>query len=349
MTQKGSKLHAEENSDKLFSAKPVRDELRFIIYGAGAVGGVVGGLLELSGADVMLIGREGNVEAINEHGLRVVTRNGNHTVRLPAFTTPLQINFKSTDVVFLCVKSQDTEGAIRELYSVVKGIPVFCFQNGVRNEEIVSKYFTRVYAVMVKAGSVFTKDGEVTARSEPPGRFVIGRYPEGTDALAEAVATKLRKAGYEVMVTPEIMPYKWGKLMDNLNNAVGAITNATGEEASRIVQAAQNEGKEILAEAGIRWIPTVESSDQGTKIAQRTSNDSFDTPLGSTWQSLFRRQGTVETEFLNGEIVRVAEKLGKRAPINETLLRITTEMAANRDLPGKYTPAELIKLLNMDR
>jgi 2-dehydropantoate 2-reductase len=145
------------------------------------------------------------------------------------------------------------------------------------------------------------------------------------------------------------MPYKWGKLMVNLNNAVGAITNATGEEANRIVQAAQNEGKEILAAAGVRWITTVESADQGTTPVQRTSNGSFDTPLGSTWQSLFRRQGTVETEFLNGEIVRVAEKLGKRAPINEALMRITEEMAANRELPGKYTPIELIKLLEIDR
>jgi 2-dehydropantoate 2-reductase len=190
------------------------------------------------------------------------------SVKIPAFTTPAQINFRQTDVVFLCVKSQDTEGAIRELYSVVKGIPVFCFQNGVRNEEIVSKYFTRVYAVMVKAGSVFTKYGEVITRSKPPGRFVIGLYPDGTDVLVESVATKLRNAGYDVMVTPEVMPYKWGKLMDNLNNAVGAITNATGEEANRIVHAAQNEGKEILAEAGVRWIPTVEPSDQGTKPVQ---------------------------------------------------------------------------------
>jgi 2-dehydropantoate 2-reductase len=56
----------------------------------------------------------------------------------------------------------------------------------------------------------------------------------------------------------------------------------------------------------------------------------------------------VETEFLNGEIVRIAAKLGTRAPINETLLRITEEMAANRELPGKYTPVELAKILKLD-
>jgi 2-dehydropantoate 2-reductase len=75
---------------------------------------------------------------------------------------------------------------------------------------------------------------------------------------------------------------------------------------------------------------------------------SFGKPLGSTWQSLVRQQGTVETEYLNGEIVRLAQKLGKRALINETLLRITEEMAANHELPGKYTPAQLTKILKLD-
>ena len=234
------------------------------------------------------------------------------------------------------------------MHTIVKDVPIFCFQNGVRNEEIVSKYYPRVYGVLVIGGGVFTQNGEVTSRGEPPGRFMIGHYPEGTDELCESIATKLRNAGYEIVVTPEIMPYKWGKLLSNLNNAVGAITNAGGEDTSRIMLAVQNEGKEILAQAGVRWIRTTEPPVlRPTGIAQ-TGEGEFATPLGSTWQSLVRRQGSVETKYLNGEIVRIAENLGKRAPINEALLHITEEMAANHELPGKYTPAQLIKILKLD-
>ena len=68
---------------------------------------------------------------------------------------------------------------------------------------------------------------------------------------------------------------------------------------------------------------------------------------GSTWQSLMRQTGSVETEFLNGEAVRLAGKLGKKAPINEKITEICTEMAANREKPGKYTPAELGELLDL--
>jgi 2-dehydropantoate 2-reductase len=71
-------------------------------------------------------------------------------------------------------------------------------------------------------------------------------------------------------------------------------------------------------------------------------------PLGSTWQSLVRNQGTVETDFLNGEIVRLAVERGIPAPVNQALLRITLEMAANHEKPGKYTPAELLKILERD-
>jgi 2-dehydropantoate 2-reductase len=328
--------------------KPETDKMRIIIYGAGAVGGVVGGLLALSGTPVVMVGRPQNVAAIRENGLKLITAAGTHIVQLTAVTSPDQIEFSPADVVFLCVKGQDTDSAMRDLFALVKDVPVFCFQNGVRNEEIVSKYYPRVYGVMVKAGAVFIRDGEVESRGNPPGRFVLGKYPDGTDALVAAVAAVLRNAGYEVEVTPEIMPSKWGKLVENLANAVGAITNVAGPEANRIALAAQTEGKEILARAGIRWLPAMEATRKPSNNVTPPHDDSFGRPLGSTWQSLVRNQGTVETEFLNGEIVRLAVERGIPAPVNQALLRITLEMAANHEKPGKYTPAELLKILKLD-
>jgi 2-dehydropantoate 2-reductase len=327
--------------------KPETDKMRIIIYGAGAVGGVVGGLLALSGTPVVMVGRPNNVAAIREKGLKLITAAGTHIVQLPAVTSPDQIDFNPDDVVFLCVKGQDTDSSVRDLFALVKDVPVFCFQNGVRNEEIVSKYYPRVYGVMVKAGSVFIRDGEVESRGNPPGRFVLGRYPDGTDVLLAAVAARLRNAGYEVEVTPEIMPSKYGKLVENLANAVGAITNAAGPEANRIALAAQDEGKEILARAGIRWLPAKEAARKPSNNVMPPPDSIFGRPLGSTWQSLVRNQGTVETDFLNGEIVRLAAKIGSQAPINQELLRITLEMAANHEKPGKYTPAELLKILKL--
>jgi len=322
--------------------------MRVIIYGAGAIGGVVGGHLALAGTEVVLIGRPGHVNAINQHGLHFITPTGTHDLRIPAVTAPAEIKFMPDDFVLLCVKGQNTDGALRDLRAVTADIPVFCFQNGVRNEEIATTYFSRVYGTMVRVGGVYINDGEVTARRDPPGWLIMGCYPTGTDSLVEMVAEKLRAAGFFVLVTPDVMPYKWGKLMGNLANSIVAITSTRDDDFDRIFRATRQETQELLAQAGIRWVSNQQLAEEWPDSAAQPRSVLQVDAQSSTWQSLARRQGTVETDFLNGEIVRVAERLGTRAPINEALLRIMQEMAANNELPGKYTSTELCRLLGLD-
>ena len=320
---------------------------RFVIYGAGGIGGVIGGHLAMSGHNVVLIGRPDHMNAVRRQGLRLVTPAGPQVLKVTAVTSPAEVGFQPDDVVLLTMKGQNTEAAMHDLRAVSSDIPIFCAQNGVRNEEIVAAHFPRVYGVRVNIGAVYMNSGEVVCRRDPPGWLVIGRYPTGTDALAETLAAALRAAGFYVLVTPDVMPYKWGKLMSNLGNATGAITNDNSREARRITDAAQSEARQILLKAGIRWLSheeiTREWPDFGAKprAAMNTEEQS------STWQSLGRRQGSVETEFLNGEIVRVARRLGITAPINDTINRVTQEMAVKRELPGKYTAAQLSDLLHL--
>lgn len=323
--------------------------MRFIIYGAGGIGCVIGGHLARTGSEVVLIGRPGHVRAINEHGLRLVTPSGTYILRLQAVTGPDQIEHRADDVFCLGMKGQDTEAALRDLKARVEDVPVFCFQNGVRNEEIAARYFPRVYGVMVSLPAEYLTDGEVLAGSDPPGTFVIGRYPEGIDGLVEAVGGKLRTAGFLVKTVPDVMPYKWGKLMLNMGNAVEAITNTTGDAVKPIARAARQEFDEVLSRLGIRWISRKELEQAWPEItAPARGKPGIKKSLNSTWQSLARGQGTVETEFLNGEVVRLAKRLGIQAPVNETLLSIAQEMAARREPPGKYTPGQLGKLLGLN-
>jgi len=321
--------------------------MRFIIYGAGGIGGVIGGHLARTGHDVVLIGRPGHVKAINENGLRLITPTGTHILQIPSVTGPEQIEFTADDVACFCMKGQDTEGALRDLQAVVDDVPVFCFQNGVRNEEIAARYFPRVYGVMVRVGAVYLEDGEVTARRDPPGWFIIGCYPRGSDGLAEAVAENLRDASFLVMTTEDVMPYKWGKLMGNLGNAIGAITGGRWADVMPIMQAAQQELRELLSQADIHWISQEEVNKEWSDITAPLRGRLDTEAQSSTWQSLARKQGTVETEFLNGEVVRLALRMGRQAPINEKIVKVAQEMAANQELPGKYTPAQLSSLLGL--
>jgi 2-dehydropantoate 2-reductase len=317
--------------------------MRTIIYGAGGIGSVVGGHLARTGHEVVFIGRAGHVNAINERGLQLITPNGTFILRLPAVTIPDQIKFRPDDVVFLTMKSQNTENALKDLQKVTKDVPIFCMQNGVRNEETAAKHFSRVYGVSIRLGAGFLKNGEVIARRDPAGWLVMGRYPRGNDELLEAVAKTLRAAGLLVMVTSDVMPYKWGKLMSNLSNAACAITDAKREDVEFINRAARQELHDLLLEAGIRCILDAQLAEEWPEFVIDLGSKG----QSSTWQSLARKQGTVETEYFNGEVIRLAKKLGKQAPVNEGLMRICQEMAANHETPGKYTPEQLGKMLRL--
>jgi 2-dehydropantoate 2-reductase len=321
--------------------------MRYIIYGAGGIGSIMGGHLARTGHDVILIGRPGHVNAIKNQGLRLITPTGTFLLKMPAVTGPDKIKFKKSDVVCLCMKGQDTEAALQDLKKMTSDVPVLCFQNGVRNEEIATRYFPRVYGAMVRVGAVYLTDGEVIARRDPPGWYIIGRYPLGTDPFIEAVAGDLRAAGYLVRAADDVIQYKWGKLMTNLSNAVEAITGGDRGDAQPVYRALYEEAQSIVEKAGIKWISQAQvSKDWPETNIVRGKLDTV--AQSSTWQSLERRQGSVEVEFLNGEIVRVAEKAGLKAPLNEKMVAITQEMAARHEPPGKYTAAQLSEILGLD-
>ena len=322
--------------------------MRIIIYGAGAVGSAIGARLWMSGNKAVLIGRPAHVEAINKHGLKFTTAEGTFNVEVPSVKSPADIRFQPDDVVFLGMKGQDSEKALRDLKAVIPDIAVLCLQNGIRNEEIAARYFPRVYGAVVRVGALYLDPGEVISRWEQIGGLIIGQYPTGMDELVENVSVTLKAAGYVVAPTPDIMAYKWGKLMVNLGNAPGAITGVTGPETDIIIKAAQAEANDILVAAGIRWISVKQFEQEMPDIAQRLiAWGDMNKAWNSTWQSLARKTGTVETDFFNGEIVRLAEKIGHQAPINKELLRICLEMSASGETPGQYTPAELRRMMGL--
>jgi 2-isopropylmalate synthase len=144
------------------------------------------------------------------------------------------------------------------------------------------------------------------------------------------------------------MRYKWGKVMNNIRSAVGAITNVSRADSLEIAGFARKELNDLLDEAGIAYVTDAQVSEEWPEFTIKSPQYVSGEAQSSSWQSLARQHGSVETEFFNGEVVRLAKKLGKQAPINDGLNRIMQEMAANREIPGKYTTAELKKILGLE-
>src|SRR5918995_1388631 len=115
--------------------------MRFVVIGAGAVGGVVGGLLVRSGHQVAFVARGAHGAHIAAHGLTVQTPTGEFTVDVPAAPAVAELGMTSDDIVLIAVKSNDTAGVLADLAAAAPpSTPVVCLQNGVANEALAAEH-----------------------------------------------------------------------------------------------------------------------------------------------------------------------------------------------------------------
>jgi 2-dehydropantoate 2-reductase len=321
--------------------------MRVIVYGAGGIGSGIGGHLWRTGHQVVLIGRSGHVGKIQAAGLRLITGTEEHQLRVPAVTHPREIRFGTGDVVLLTMKTHDTEAALRELRAAGGDsweLPLFCVQNGIANEPIAARYFHRVYGVLIVIPGIYLEDGVVhNPIRGNSGMMDIGLYPRGVDETAEQVAAALREATYEAQVHPEVMAPKARKLLGNLGNALGAITDGRGDGGPYLAEV-RREGERCLEAEGHPVESEVSFRERCHARRGETAMPEGRRNLGSSWQSLMRRQGSIETDYLNGEIVFLGRKHGLPTPFNALLQRVANEMAAARELPGKFSAEDLFAM-----
>lgn len=340
----------------------IEKPVRYVIFGAGAVGSVVAGLLARAGSRVVGIARPAYADALK---LGIVVRENNEemTVRADAVTSTRELAPESGDVAVITTKSQATESAVEELRTVYdESLPVVCLQNGVRNEEIAARRFQTVYAGLVFISAVQLEPSVIAM---PLGRrLAIGCFPEGLDDGARAISDDLSRAGFEAIASAHVMAMKWGKLVANLNNATTAITGYWLEQAMadpemrRLMLEVREEGLQVLDAAGIEVEPPAGEPSpirirQWTEQLKKPPKQEYDPAnlpaeprtYSSMWQDLFLGRKSGEAEFLNGEIVSVGKKLGIRTPYNSALLQTVGRMFEEGLKPGIYSPAELRALI----
>lgn len=316
--------------------------LRFVVHGAGAIGGVVGGRLYEHGHDVVLVARGAHHDAIRDAGLRVESPAGDVTLRIPVVDHPARLSFGPDDVVLLAVKSQHTAAALDDLAAAAPpGTPVVCVQNGVDNERWALRLFPNVSGVCVMCPTSHRQPGVVQAWSSPvTGSMDVGRYPSGVSDVDRAVAAALAGSTFRSQPRPDIMRWKYGKLLSNLSNALEA---AFGGEARRgeLADRVRAEGEAVLRAAGIE-LPSAEeerSQRADTVTPGRIGGRSRDG--SSSWQSLARGTGSIEADHLNGEVVLLGRLHGVPTPANEAIQRLVRRMAVEGAAPGSADPADL--------
>ena len=316
---------------------------RFVVYGAGAIGGTIGGRLFEHGHDVVLVARGAHGEACKRDGLTLRTADGEVTLPVPTVLHPSELTIDpDADVVVLAMKTQDTADALDALATVAPpSTPIVCAQNGVENERLALRRFAAVHGMCVMLPASHLEAGVVEVSSTPiAGILDVGRYPSGVDATTEEVAATIDTSGFSSQAVPDVMRRKYAKLLMNLGNALDAACGA-GARRSPLLAAARDEARACFAAAGIDVASDEEDRARRGDLLQMKPIDGKPRGGGSTWQSLARGTGRTEVDHLNGEVVLLGRLHGIPTPVNELCRQVASELARSSAPPGSVDIADL--------
>jgi 2-dehydropantoate 2-reductase len=292
---------------------------------------------------VRFVGRERIGGAIAQHGL-TLTDHGGWRVRLE----PGQVDFSTkpaaiagADLIALCVKSSDTAAAAKEIgRHARKGALVVSFQNGVSNIDLLrARLKGRFEAVqgMVPFNIAYLDEGRFH-------KGVAGELAAQDHPLTRALAERIGRGPARLTLAKDMVGLAWGKLLVNLNNAVNALSGRTlleelkERDYRRVVAASIVEALDLLKEAGIepaqvgpvppRLLPHVIASPDLLFNNVFLKVQKIDAKARSSMADDLAEGRPTEIDYLNGEVVRLAERLGRRAPVNEAIVSLVKQAEA---------------------
>lgn len=334
--------------------------MRYVIYGAGAIGATIAARFHQQGEAVVAIARGDHGAAMQRYGLRFIAEDGEHRVALPTVGHPAEIDFRGDDLVILAMKSQHTEAALLELRAAAgAAVGVVCAQNGVANERAAARYFERVYGMLVYLPAMLLEPGQVVTHAAGVGGVLdTGAYPQGVDGTVQTLTAALQRAGFVAQADPEVMRIKYAKLLMNLGNLLQAATQgadasqqagdppeAERQAARRFMEALQDEAAAVFAAAAIEPLAGDALKERLSAITALAEIPGHPRSVGSTWQSLKRGTGNLETDYLNGEIVLLGRLHGVATPANALCQRLAGELLERG--PGAYTAQQLCDRLGL--
>jgi 2-dehydropantoate 2-reductase len=335
--------------------------MRICVHGAGSIGCYVGGRLAATGSAVTFVGRPRLAAELRQHGLRLTDYLG-----ADLRVAPPDLRFETdaaaargAALVLVTVKSAATEAAGRELAPLLApGTVVVSFQNGLRNAEVLQAQLPRC--------KVLTGMVEFNVLNRGAGAFhhgTEGGLDVQDDPALAPFLPAFAAAGLSLKRHADMTAIMWAKLQLNLNNAINALCGVPLKEElaqrafRRCIALAQRELLGLLDAAGIeparlklppRWLPALlEVPDAVFRVLAGRMLAIDPLARSSMWEDLQAGRVT-EIDWLNGEVVRLAQKLGRRAPVNARLAALVraAEQGGRRDWTGPELLQELAQAQN---
>jgi 2-dehydropantoate 2-reductase len=317
--------------------------MRFLVWGAGAIGGTLGAHLAHAGHDVTLVDnvRE-HVDAIERDGLRITGPIAELTVRVPAFT-PESVRGE-WDTIVLATKAHHTESATRALLPHLSADGcVISAQNGL-NELAIAEIagVERTVGAFVNFGADYIEPGVILHGGR--GAVVVGEIDGRITPRAESIRRAWADFDARAIVTPNIWGYLWGK------EAYGAMLFATALTNESIADALADSryrtlytalAREILAVAEARgvspegfdgfdpaaYLPTAHAGAAERSLDELVAHNrkSVKTHSG-IWRDLAVRKRRTEVDAQLGIIVALGSQAGVPAPLTARLVELVHDI-----------------------
>ena len=292
--------------------------MKTVIMGAGAMGGLFGGLLAFSGEDVWLVDiQREQADVIRSVGLTL--EEGDKLQIIGVNATHDVTSVGKADLVIFFVKTYHTERAVSDALALEKEDTIFLtLQNGLGNEEVLCKRINRKKVMLGVTGQGATFLGPGHVRHAGRGKTFIGELDQEVSDRAIRVAKMFREADIDTEVSANIHELIWDKLLVNVGiNALTALTELKNgqlldyPETLRVMKVLVSEAAEVASQKGIRIggdpIEKVKAVAEATKGNRSSMGQDID----------FRRK--TEIDAINGAVVREAKRLGIPVPYNEVV------------------------------
>jgi 2-dehydropantoate 2-reductase len=326
--------------------------MKICVVGAGAIGGMLGAKLALSGNEVTLILRGANLAAVQQNGLKLIEEDGKELLAQPIRATSAIAEAGVQDVVILALKAHQVAAVAADLPALMHAdTRVITMQNGIPwwyfhklPGELGQRYqgtpvrsvdpdgtIARYIPVDRVIGSVVYPASEVIS----PGvikviegnRFTLGEIDGSDTPSIRAISDAFKVAGFKAPVISDIRSEIWLKLWGNLSfNPISALTHATLEDicvfpatrelAANMMREAQTIGEKL----GVQFKVSLDKRINGAQaVGQHKTSMLQDVELGRP----------IELEALVGSVIELGRITETPTPNIDAVYALTSLLAKN--------------------
>jgi len=324
--------------------------MKIAIIGAGAIGGYVGARLAVAGEDVTCMVRGANLQAIRDHGIKLIMSDGSVQVASSVKASDDYAAAGPQDLVILAVKAHQVEavandvpklfGADTVVVTMQNGIPYWYFhQHGGELEGSVVRSVdpTGVIGQRIPAERVIGCVVYPAAELVSPGvvkhvegnRFPVGEPDGTTSERVTRLSECFVRGGLQAPVLSDIRAEIWLKLWGNLTfNPISALSRATlagicQYPPSRAIAAAMmTEAQCVAGKLGVTFRVSLEKRIAGAeKVGHHKTSMLQDVEAART----------LEIDALLGSVVELARLTGTPTPHIDTVYALTKLLAKTLD------------------